>query len=92
MPLQRRLPKRGFKNRFSVEYAVVNLRDLDRIEDVDQITPEVLLERGIIKDLKSGLKVLGEGEVKRAVTVRADAFSASAVAKITAAGGKAEVA
>lgn len=92
MPLQRRLPKRGFKNRFSIEYAIVNLKDISKMEDTDIITAETLIERGIIKDLKNGLKVLGEGEIKRPLTIKADAFSASATAKIAAAGGKAEVA
>ncbi len=90
MPLQRRLPKRGFKNRFKKEYAIVNLKDLNRIESLDVITPEVLVERGIIKDLKDGLKVLGVGEIQRPVTIKADAFSASTRAKVTAAGGKVE--
>jgi len=91
MPLQRRLPKRGFKNRFKIEYAIINLKDISKIEGLDFITPEVLVERGIIKNLKDGLKVLGEGEIQRAFTIKADAFSASALAKIAAAGGKAEV-
>jgi large subunit ribosomal protein L15 len=90
MPLQRRLPKRGFKNRFRIEYSVLNLKDLDRIE-ADTITPELLFERGLIKDLKDGLKILGEGELHRPVTIKADAFSSSALTKIAAAGGKAEV-
>jgi large subunit ribosomal protein L15 len=92
MPLQRRLPKRGFKNRFKVDYAVINLRDINRIEGLDIITPDVLREKGIVKDLKGGLKVLGDGEIQRPVTIKADAFSASASTKIAAAGGKAEVA
>jgi len=91
MPLQRRLPKRGFKNRFKIEYAIINLEVISKIEGLDFITPEVLVERGIIKDLKDGLKVLGEGEIQRAITIKADAFSASALAKIAAAGGKSEV-
>lgn len=91
MPLQRRIPKRGFKNRLSIQYSIVNLKDIDCLEDMDVITPDSLLERGVIKDLKSGLKVLGEGEIRRPVTIQADAFSASALAKIAAAGGKAEV-
>ena len=91
MPLQRRLPKRGFKNHFSIEYAIINLKDINKIEGVDTITPEVLIENGLIKDLKNGLKVLGEGDIQRGVVVKADAFSASALSKIAAAGGKAEV-
>jgi large subunit ribosomal protein L15 len=91
MPLQRRLPKRGFKNRFKINYAVINLKDLSTLEGLDLITPEVLVERGIIKDLKDGLKVLGEGEIHRAFMIKADAFSASALSKIAASGGKAEI-
>jgi large subunit ribosomal protein L15 len=92
MPLQRRLPKRGFKNRFTIEYAIVNLKDISKMEGTDIITAETLIEQGIIKDLKNGLKVLGEGDIKRPLTIKADVFSASATAKIVAAGGKAEVA
>ncbi|MFA4919346.1 MAG: 50S ribosomal protein L15 [Thermodesulfovibrionales bacterium] len=92
MPLQRRIPKRGFKNRFTIEYAIVNLKDISKMEGTDIITAETLIEQGIIKDLKNGLKILGEGEIKRPLTIKAHAFSASAIAKIAAAGGKAEVA
>jgi len=91
MPMQRRLPKRGFKNPFHSEYAIVNLNDLAGVDDVDEITPEILIDRGVIKNLKDGLKILGHGEIKKPLTIKADAFSASAQAKITAAGGKAEV-
>lgn len=91
MPLQRRIPKRGFKNPFAREFAVLNLKDMNALEDIDIITPEILLERGILKDLKCGLKILGDGDLQRPVTIRADSFSASALAKIAAAGGKAEV-
>ena len=91
MPLQRRLPKRGFKNHFAVEYAVINLDRINGLKDVDVITPEILLEKKVIKDMKDGLKVLGNGKIERAVTVKAAAFSASAAEKIAAAGGKAEV-
>jgi len=91
MPLQRRLPKRGFKNHFAVEFAIINLKDINALKGIDIITPESLLEKGVIKDLKSGLKVLGEGEIQRPITIKADAFSASALAKLAAAGGKAEV-
>ena len=91
-PLQRRLPKRGFKNYpFKREYAILNLSDLEMLGDVDVITPEVLLERRIVKTPKDGIKVLGGGTLGKAVTIRAHAFSASAVEKINAAGGKAEV-
>jgi large subunit ribosomal protein L15 len=91
MPLQRRLPKRGFKNRFKINYSVINLKDLSTLEEFDTITPEILVEKGIVKDLKDGLKILGEGEIHRPLTIKADAFSDSALAKIAASGGKAEI-
>jgi large subunit ribosomal protein L15 len=91
MPLQRRIPKRGFKNRFKIEYAIVNLKDINKMEGLDTISPEILIEKGVIKDLKDGLKVLGNGEIQRPLTIKADAFSASALSKIAAAGGEAEV-
>jgi large subunit ribosomal protein L15 len=90
MPLQRRLPKRGFHNPFSRRYEVVNLADIERL-GLDAVTPEVLLERGVIKSSGSPVKVLGDGEIKRALSVKANAFSASARSKIEAAGGSAEV-
>ncbi|GAB4408685.1 MAG: 50S ribosomal protein L15 [Thermodesulfovibrionales bacterium] len=92
MPLQRRLPKRGFKNYpFSKEYAIINLKDLSRVEDEDIITPDLLFERGIIKNIKDGLKVLGDGEIKRPITIKAHAFSSTVLKKIAAAGARAEV-
>jgi large subunit ribosomal protein L15 len=91
MPLQRRIPKRGFANIFRKEYAVVNLSDLDKMGGSDPVTPETLMQKGLIKDLKSGVKVLGMGELKSKLTVRAHKFSKSALDKIQAAGGKAEV-
>lgn len=91
-PLQRRLPKRGFKNMpFKKVYAIVNLDVIAKLPGVDTITPEVLVERRIVKDLKDGLKILGDGDVTRPVVVKAHAFSAAAVSKIAAAGGKSEV-
>jgi large subunit ribosomal protein L15 len=91
-PLQRRLPKRGFKNRpFKKEYAIVNLDDIEKLAGIDAVTPEILIKRKIVRELKDGLKVLGDGNITRSVTIRAHAFSASAVSKITAAGGKSEV-
>jgi large subunit ribosomal protein L15 len=89
MPLQRRLPKRGFTNIFRKEYAVVNLSDLSDLSGT--ITPETLLEQGIVRHSKDGIKILGAGEVKSALTIRAHKFSKSAIDKIQAAGGKAEV-
>lgn len=91
-PLQRRLPKRGFKNiPFKKEYAILNLEDIAKIADIAVITPEVLIEKKIIKDMKDGLKILGMGTIDKPVTVKAHAFSSSAVSKIQAAGGKSEV-
>ncbi|MEC4685812.1 MAG: 50S ribosomal protein L15 [Nitrospirota bacterium] len=92
MPLQRRLPKRGFSNEpFRKEFAITNLKVLSNIEDADTITPELLLERGILKDIKDGLKILGDGELSRPLNIKAHAFSTSAMQKINASGGKAEV-
>src|SRR5262249_55963293 len=90
MPLHRRIPKRGFTNIFKVEYVVVNL---DRIGALAQkeVTPDVLLKAGLIKRASALIKVLGDGDLKSAVTVHAHKFSKSAVDKITKAGGKAEV-
>ncbi|HAK88089.1 MAG TPA: 50S ribosomal protein L15 [Nitrospiraceae bacterium] len=90
-PLQRRLPKRGFKNiPFKKEYAVLNIKDIAAL-GVDLITPETLLGKKVIKDIKDGIKILGIGDLSKPVTVKAHAFSASALSKINAAGGKAEV-
>lgn len=90
MPLQRRLPKRGFTNINHKEYAVVNLARLSAM-DADTITPELLLEKKIISSLKDGLKILGTGELGKAMTIKAHKFSQSATKKIAQAGGKAEV-
>ena len=91
-PLQRRLPKRGFRNRpFKKEYSIVNLDDIAKLADIDTVTPEILIKRKIVRELKDGLKVLGDGNITRPVIIKAHAFSASAVSKITAAGGKSEV-
>ncbi len=91
MPLQRRLPKRGFANIFRKEYAVVNIADLDKLAGSEPLTPEMLMQKGLIKDLKGGVKVLGTGELKSKLVVRAHKFSKSAAEKIQAAGGKDEV-
>jgi len=91
MPLSRRLPKRGFRNRFRKEFAIVNLRDLDRIEVGTTVTPLLLLERGLIKRVKDGVKVLGDGKISHPVTVEAHRFSEAALRKIDAAGGAAKV-
>ena len=89
MPLQRRLPKRGFKSPNHKEYAIINTGRIEEL-GMDVVTPEALLEKGHISSLKDGLKVLGGGDIKRAVTVHAHFFSESAKKKITGAGGKAE--
>ncbi len=90
-PFWMRFPKRGFKNPLRIEYAIVNVGTLDKhFKAGDVVTPEVLVERGIVKDLKDGLKVLGDGELTVALTVRAHKFSKAAREKIEAAGGKAE--
>ncbi len=91
MPLQRRIPKRGFTNIFHKEYAIVNLDDLAKVDASEPVTPELLKQKGMISDMKDGLKVLGMGELKAKLTIRAHKFSKSAVEKIQAAGGKAEV-
>jgi len=91
MPLHRRLPKRGFTNIFRKHYAVVNLKDLEEFKPEEKITPEVLVERGLVKRLGDGLKVLGGGELKSPLQVSAHIFSKSAREKIQKAGGKAEV-
>jgi len=92
MPLVRRIPKRGFKNApFKKEYAIINLEQLNRFEPQTEITPEFLIEKKLIKDLKDGLKVLADGEIKVPLTVKAHKFSKSAIEKIEKAGGKAEV-
>ena len=92
LPLYRRLPKRGFSNAmFKKTYAVINVSDLNMFEDGTEVTPELLFEMGIIKKQLSGIKVLGNGELTKKLTVRAHKFSNIAKEKIEAAGGKAEV-
>ena len=92
LPLYRRLPKRGFSNAmFKKTYAVINVSDLNAFEDGTEVTPELLFEMGIIKKQLSGIKVLGNGELTKKLTVRAHKFSDVAKEKIEKAGGKAEV-
>ncbi|MBX5464030.1 MAG: 50S ribosomal protein L15 [Clostridia bacterium] len=92
MPLQRRLPRRGFNNaRFRKEYATVNVGALNVFEAGSEVTPELLRQRRLVRKLLDGVKILGDGELEQALTVRAHAFSQTARAKIEAAGGKAEV-
>ena len=91
MPLYRRLPKRGFTNIWAKELAIVNVSDLNCFEAGTEITPEMLKEAGIVKQLLDGVKVLGNGKLEKKVVVKAQKFSKSAIEKIEAAGGKAEV-
>jgi large subunit ribosomal protein L15 len=91
MPLHRRLPKRGFSSPFPKEFAVVNVESLNVFAAGDTVTPEALAGLGIVRAMRSGVKILGDGELKVALTVQAHAFSKSAQEKITRAGGKAEV-
>ncbi len=91
MPLHRRLPKRGFTNIFKKRFALVNLRDLKDFTSGETVTPELLLERGYIKELRDGLKVLGDGELKAPLKITAHHFSKSALEKIKKAGGAVEV-
>ena len=92
LPLYRKLPKRGFKNRFATHYAIVNVGTLNaKFENGETVTIEALLEKGILKNALDGLKVLGDGELTKNLTVEAAIFSQTAKEKIEAAGGKAEV-
>lgn len=91
MPLYRRLPKRGFTNIFATKYTTINVKDLNRFDDETIVTPELLMEAGIINKLQDGVKVLGDGELNKKITVKAHQFSKSAAEKIEALGGKVEV-
>ena len=92
LPLFRRLPKRGFSNAmFKVRYATINVSDLEKFDEGAVITPELLKEMGILKKQLSGVKVLGNGELTKKLTVKANKFSDTAIAKIESIGGKAEV-
>ena len=91
MPLQRRLPKRGFNNIFATKYVTVKVSDLDKFEAGAEIDAETLLKAGVISKTLDGVKVLGNGELTKAVNVKAAAYTASAKEKIEKAGGKAEV-
>ncbi|MFI3114735.1 MAG: 50S ribosomal protein L15 [Clostridia bacterium] len=91
MPLARRLPKRGFTNIFATHYAAVNVSALEIFEDGSVISAQELLVAGLISKELDGVKILGNGEIKKKLTIKATAFSKSAIAKIEAAGGKAEV-
>ena len=91
MPLYRRLPKRGFTNIFGTVYSELNVEDLNKFEDGAEITPEILKSEGVLKKQLDGVKILGNGEITKKLTVKAHKFSKSAVEKIEAAGGKVEV-
>ena len=91
MPLNRRLPKIGFTNIFRKEYAIVNLSDLERFDNGTIVNPEVLKEAGLVKAMLAGVKILGNGELTKNLTVQAHKFSKTAAEKIAAAGGKVEV-
>ena len=91
MPLYRRIPKRGFTCRNSKEIVNVNVSALERFDNGAEVTVATLVEQGIVRNPKDGVKILGNGELTKKLTVKADAFSAGAIAKIEAAGGKAEV-
>ncbi len=91
MPLYRRIPKRGFTNRNSLEIIAINVSALNRFEDGTEVTPEVLLQEGVISKIADGVKILGNGELTKKLTVKVNAFSASAKEKIENAGGTAEV-
>ena len=91
LPLYRKLPKRGFHNKFATEYAIINVAALNKFEDGETVTLEALKAKGLVKKSLDGLKVLGNGELTKKLTVEAKVFSATAKEKIEAAGGKAEV-
>lgn len=91
MPLFRRIPKRGFNNIFAKEYVSINVDRLNVFENGTEVTPEVLLERRVVSKLCDGIKILGDGELTKSLTVKATKFSKAAAEKIEAAGGKVEV-
>jgi large subunit ribosomal protein L15 len=91
MPLHRRLPKRGFSSPFPKSFAVINVESLNRFAAGETVTPEALSKQGLVRNMRDGIKILGDGELKVALTVRAHAFSKSAQEKITSAGGKTEI-
>lgn len=91
MPLYRRIPKRGFTNIFKKEYTIVNVKDLNVFVDGTEVTPEILKEKGLIKSLKNEVKILGDGQLEKVLTVKAHKISKQATEKITAQGGKVEV-
>jgi len=91
MPLQRRLPKRGFHSVFKKEYALVNLSSLNDFDEGATVTPEELVQRGLVKKALKGIKILGDGDLSKPLTIKAHKFSKTAVEKIRTAGGEVEV-
>ncbi|MBC8458658.1 MAG: 50S ribosomal protein L15 [Deltaproteobacteria bacterium] len=91
MPLQRRLPKRGFTNIFKKHYSIINVKDLNRFKPNSTLNVEVLKEAGLVKKIKDGIKLLGNGEISHPVVIRVDRVSKTAKEKIQAAGGQVEV-
>ena len=91
MPLYRRIPKRGFTNIWGTEYTVLNVEDLNRFDADTVVTPELMKEIGMVKQVKDGIKILGDGKLEKNLTVQAHKFTKTAVEKIESAGGKAEV-
>ena len=91
MPLQRRLPKRGFRNPFRIEMSVVNLNQLESLPAGSEVTPETLILRGYVNGKHQRVKILGDGSLSKALTIKAHGFSAKAKEKIEAAGGKVEL-
>ncbi|MCX7779974.1 MAG: 50S ribosomal protein L15 [Negativicutes bacterium] len=90
-PLYLRLPKRGFTNAFAKEFVEVNVHQLNRFDNGAVVDPVALVEAGVVKNVRDGVRILGSGELEKSLTVRANGFTKSAIAKIEAAGGKAEV-
>ncbi len=91
MPLQRRLPKRGFTNIFKKEYSILNVKDLNSFADGTEVTPDLLQEAGLIKSIRDGVKILGDGNLERNLSVKAHKISKQAEEKIKARGGRVEV-
>ena len=91
MPIYRRIPKRGFTNIWRKEYEIVNVETLNRFDNGTEVTPELLIAEGIVKQVKDGIKILGNGKLEKNLTVQAQKFTKSALEKIEAAGGKAQV-
>jgi len=91
MPLSRRVPKRGFSNNFKKTYSIINIEQLNRFNDEEVVTPEKLLEAGLVKKVMNGIKILSKGAINKKLTVKAHRFSQEAISKIEKAGGKVEV-